>query len=206
MSVIMKRYIPVGVLSVLGFVMIGDYFLRVASLEYAARELQNWATITAAVALGFSAFALLRQHVPRSLKGNIYSIALLVSLCLLPILYILTGSTVSFQYNWVYVSFVGKLDPAMYSLVAFSIISGCYRAFRVRNIDSFLVLTAAAILLFGQVPVGGALKPVVNWLLDVLNTGAYRGIQLGITLGLFAYALRILTGIERTWLSELKEE
>jgi len=206
MSVVLRKYAPMALLGFLGFLMVASYFSTIEILGYFSRELQNWSSIISAIALGFAAFILLRQHVPRSLKGNIYSIALVGSMGLLPILYLITGSTVSFQYNWVYQTWVGRLDPSMYSLVAFSIISGLYRAFRVRNIDSLLLLVTAIILLIGQVPVGGVLKPVVNWFLDVLNTGGYRGVQLGIGIGLFAYALRLLIGIERTWLSELKGE
>lgn len=95
--------------------------------------------------------------------------------------------------------------PAMYGLVGFAMASACYRSFRVRNIDSFLVCFLAVILFLGKVPIGAALTPAANWLMDVLNTGGYRGVTLGVGIGLLAYCLRLLLGIERAWLSELKE-
>ena len=205
MSVLIKRWIPMGLLSFLGFLMVVNYFTPVAWVGNVSREIQNWSAIIAAVTLGLAGYTLLRMHVPRTIRLNIYSAALVISLCVLPILYFITGSTTSFSYNWIYQTFVGRLDPSMYSLVAFSILSACFRAFRVRNLESLIVLTTAIVVLIGMVPIGGAVKPVVNWLLDVANTAGYRGVQLGIGIGLFAYALRLLLGIERAWLSELRE-
>mgnify|MGYP001130178438 CR=1 FL=1 len=205
MSVTMKKYIPLGILSFLGFHMIAGYFLTVPIVVDTAREVQNFSAIISTVALGFGPFAILRQHIPRGRKGNIFSIVLLAGLIGMPVLYLITGSTVSLPYDWTYRSTVAALDTAIYSLVAYSIIAGCFRAFRVRNIDSLLVMGAAVVLLLGKVPIGGAFGPLSDWLMATPNTAGYRGVQLGVGLGLFAYSLRILLGVERTWLAEVGE-
>jgi len=206
MSRVVKIYVPIILLSCLGTLMAASFFLDVEIIGNAAAEMQIWTVIVASIALGLAAFNLSRQHVSRMLKGNIYSIALLVSLVSLPILYFITGSTISPQYVWLYNNFIGTMYPAMYSLVGYAIASCCFRSFRVRNIESFLVLITAAILLLGKVPVGASLTPLTNWLMNVLNTGGYRGVTLGVGIGIFSYSLRVLFGIERTWLSQLKEE
>ena len=205
MSVTFKKYIPLGILSVLGFYMIASYFLAVPVIVDSAREAQNFSAIISTVALGFGPFAILRQHIPRSRKGNIYSIVLLAGLIGMPVLYLITGSTTSLPYDWLYRSTVTALDPGIYCLVAFAIIAGCFRAFRIRNIDSLLVMVAAVVLLLGKVPIGEPFKPLSDWFMAVPNTAGYRGVQLGVGLGVFAYTLRILLGTERTWLAEVGE-
>jgi hypothetical protein len=59
--------------------------------------------------------------------------------------------------------------------------------------------------MLGQVPVGIAmfgegLADVTQWILDVPNLASKRGIALGVGLGMVATSLRILLGIERTYL------
>jgi len=186
--------------------MVISHFVQIEIIGTYARELQNFSSIISTVALGFGPFALIRQHLPRSQRGNLYSVILLIGMVLMPVLYFTTGSTVSDAYNFIYLSFVVPLDAAIYCLVAFAIIAGCFRAFRVKNIDSFLVLVSAVVLMLGKVPIGKFMQPYAEWLMAVPNTAGYRGVQLGIALGLCAFTLRILLGVERTWLAEAGEE
>jgi len=202
MSVIIKKYIPLGLVSILGFFMILSYFSAVPIITSTAGEVQNWSAIVSTCALGYGAFALLRQHIPRGREGNPFSIVLLTGLAGMPVLYLITGSTTSLPYDWLYRATVSALDPGIYCLVAYSIISACFRSFRARNIDAVLVMASAIVLLFGKVPIGGPFIPLSDWFMAVPNTAGYRGVQLGIGLGLFAYSLRILLGIERTWLAQ----
>lgn len=188
-----------------GLFMVLSHFLSIPVIGTYARELQNFSVIISTMALGFGPFALIRQHIPRSRKGNPYSIILLIGMILMPVIFFITGSTVSEAYNFIYLSFVVPLDASIYCLVAFAIIAGCFRAFRVKNIDSFLVLVSAMVLLLGKVPIGEFMRPLSDWFMAVPNTAGYRGVQLGIGLGLFAFSLRILLGIERTWLAESSE-
>jgi len=206
MSVNVKKYVPLLILGTLGSFMVLSYFVSNEVIGFASRELQNYSVIISTIALGFGPFALFRQHIPRSRKGNPFSAVLLIGMVGMPLLYFITGSTISIPYDWIYRSIVVPLDSSTYCLVAFAIVAGCFRAFRVRNIDSFLVLFSAIILLIGKVPIGAPIKFLSDWFMVVPNTAGYRGIQIGIGLGLFAYALRIIMGIERAWLAEVGEE
>jgi hypothetical protein len=92
----------------------------------------------------------------------------------------------------------------MFALLAFYMASAAYRSFRARSSLAILLLGSAFIVMLGQVPIGEALHsklPVVSqWIMQVPNTASKRGIDLGITLGALATMLKILTGVERSWM------
>ncbi len=105
-----------------------------------------------------------------------------------------------------------NLDAAMFSLIAFFILSAAYRAFRVRNVEAGIMMGAAVIILMSFVPLGLALTSwldpntfagnfridsIADWLLDTINTPALRAIDLGLGLGILAMAIRIMLGLER---------
>jgi hypothetical protein len=93
------------------------------------------------------------------------------------------------------------LQATMFSLLAFFIASAAFRAFRVRNIEATILLIAAVVVMLGRIPLGeGALGPFTEWLMQVPNGAAQRGIIIGAALGAAALSLRVILGIERSYL------
>ena len=95
-------------------------------------------------------------------------------------------------------------SSTMFSMLAFYIASAAYRTFRARSSDAAILLVAAIILMVGRVPVGRAISDffpeAAAWLMEVPNLAAKRGIMLGVSLGAIATSLRIIFGIERSYL------
>jgi hypothetical protein len=58
--------------------------------------------------------------------------------------------------------------------------------------------------MIGRIPVGYGIwhgfPSLVEWIMTVPNTAANRGIIFGINLGLISMALRVLLGIERSYM------
>jgi hypothetical protein len=132
------------------------------------------------------------------------------------------GSPFMFLYTYIII----PLQATMFALLAFFIASAAYRAFRARTTEATLLLVAAVLVMLGRVPLGGWLwhrmvdladlipgthlaglknleifARISDWIMDIPQTAAKRGIGIGITLGGVAMAIRIILGIERSYIS-----
>lgn len=108
---------------------------------------------------------------------------------------------------------VAPLSATMYSLLAFFVASASYRAFRAKNTEATILLVASFIILLGRTQLG---YMATSWLPDWLsvaqipnlaifimtspNMAGQRAIMIGIALGVAAMSLRLLLGIERSYL------
>jgi len=112
---------------------------------------------------------------------------------------------------WMTINLFNPLQAAMFSLLAFYIASAAFRALRVRNLDAALLLGAAFIVMlgrtslgeyaFGWLPGGKAWLPrLTDWIMAIPNTAAQRGIIIGAALGAASLSLRVILGIERSYL------
>lgn len=92
----------------------------------------------------------------------------------------------------------------MFSLLAFFIASAAFRAFRARSFEATLLLVTAIIVMLGNVPVGDLIwsetSNMKQWILNNPNLSARRGIILGVSLGVISQSIRIILGIERSYL------
>lgn len=129
-------------------------------------------------------------------------------------------------FMWLYTYVIIPLQATMFALLAFFIASAAYRAFRARTTEATLLLIAAVLVMLGRVPLGGWLEHKVidlinlipgvelthlkdigifarinDWIMDVPQTAAKRGINIGMVLGGIAMSIRIILGIERTYIS-----
>ena len=106
---------------------------------------------------------------------------------------------------WLFENVQMPMSSTMFALLAFYIASAAYKSFRARSVEATVLLLAATIVMLGQVSFGavisnGYLPEIKDWILNVPNLAAKRGIALGVGLGGIATSLKILLGIERTYL------
>ena len=57
-------------------------------------------------------------------------------------------------FSWMFNSLFYPLDATMFALLAFFVASASYRAFRIRNFEASLLLTAGVLVMIGAVPIG----------------------------------------------------
>ena len=122
-------------------------------------------------------------------------------------------------FNWLYEYTFIPMQATMFSVLAFFIASAAFRAFRARSMEATLLLVAAIIMMVGRVPIGDLISNATpafmigqneyhlidfeewtGWLLNVPNAAAKRGILLGVYLSQIAISIRIIFGIERTYM------
>ncbi|MBK8229791.1 MAG: hypothetical protein IT349_11405 [Candidatus Eisenbacteria bacterium] len=115
------------------------------------------------------------------------------------------GTPTPFAWGSVYM--FTPLQSTMFALLAFYIASAAFRAFRVRNLEATILLVAAVFVMLGRIPVGeGAFGSVTEWMMQVPNGAAQRGIIIGAALGAASLSLRVILGIERSYLGLEKSE
>ncbi|MDP6966350.1 MAG: hypothetical protein QF551_03660 [Candidatus Marinimicrobia bacterium] len=162
-------------------------------------------------------------------------------------------------FRWMFDNIFTPLAATMFALLAFFVASASYRAFRIRNFEATLLLSAGIILMLGRVPIGNTISAwfvayvvvliaaiVMNTLVDnrlatlatvvggfILVTAAgsvmgwpidrpaflylpklqewiylypniagMRAVMIGIALGMVGTSLRIILGIEKSFMGE----
>ncbi|MCB1154506.1 hypothetical protein KDL45_12710, partial [bacterium] len=126
----------------------------------------------------------------------------------------ITGNPVAqgSHFNLVYEHFFKPLSATMFALLAFYVASASYRAFRAKNVEATVLLVAAFIILLGRTFVGTVLSfwtdpgtgfgipQMAEWIMNYPNLAGQRAIMIGIALGIVSTSLKIILGIDRSYL------
>mgnify|MGYP000397966150 FL=1 len=114
---------------------------------------------------------------------------------------------------WLYEYAFKPLTATMFAMLAFYVASAAFRAFRAKNTEAILLLGTAFIILLGRTFAGVFLT---SWLpeslsglrienltvtiMQVFNTAGNRAIMIGIALGIASTSLKVLLGVDRSYL------
>jgi hypothetical protein len=211
----LKQTAPLLFGFVIGMVMFLQYFLPIPFFQTSYSLVLDWKQVVFGVSLMLGVVSLLRFHgrrVQMKATGWAYSTVALVGFVAVVGAALLQG-TERGGYPWFFQNVQSPMQSTMFSLLAFYVASASYRAFRARTLQAALLLGAGVIVMLGRVPIGDFLSfhlgawhvsvPAIStWILDVPNLAAKRGILIGVGLGITATALKILLGIERTYLGK----
>ncbi|MEQ1760220.1 MAG: hypothetical protein ABL986_18035 [Vicinamibacterales bacterium] len=128
------------------------------------------------------------------------------------------GSPFWFFYEYAFT----PLTATIFAILAFFIASAAFRAFRAKNIEAGLLLGTAFIVLLGRTFAGVALTSWIDpavwsgfqyftglrienltvYIMAVFNTVGNRAIMIGIALGIVSTSLKILLGLDRSYLGK----
>lgn len=216
----MKRQIPLILCFLFGVVMLLTQFSPHSFSQGVYKEVLDWALIITPFALIFSTITLLQTHITRIRRKTEhwqYSFIVFAGIAIMVLIGLPFGPQHPW-FEWLFNNVQLPMDATMFSLLAFFIASAAYRAFRARNLEASLLLITAVIVMLGNVPVGDliwnslvSLTPwgetladgssgMKQWILDNPNLSARRGIILGVSLGVISQSIRIILGIERSYL------
>ncbi|KPJ54052.1 hypothetical protein AMJ39_01970 [candidate division TA06 bacterium DG_24] len=202
-----KRGVPLALCFVMGVLMAVQFFVPHPLSRYVYENVLDWMQIVSVFALAVGVIGLGRIHWRRVVvrrAGWRYSIATLAGLAVMGILGVVGGIEQGTPYAWLFRYVQAPMQSTMMSLLAFFVVSAAYRGFRVRTREAGILLAAAMVVMLGRVPIGEAIHRAIpiasNWVLNVPNTAAMRGITIGIGLGAISTSLRIIFGVERSYL------
>lgn len=123
----------------------------------------------------------------------------------------LAGRGTGSMYDWMFQNMMAPMSQTMFAILAFYIASAAYRAFRTRSIEASLLLLTASIVMLWRVPMGEALLNAISpaipdfintYVMNGVNLAVQRGIIIGAALGAATMSLRIILGIERTYMGK----
>lgn len=208
----MKREIPRLISMVAGiFVLIG-FFVPHPAIRTTYDDIQQWVIIVVAFTYVLGMANVMRinlKQIGDRSKDWPYKVALVAGLLITMAVGFSEGTRYlndGTRFSWIYNTFYSAMSATMFSLLAFFIASAAFRAFRVRTFEALLLAVAAFILMLGRVPIGNAIHPLLpqaaEWLMNIPQNAAKRGILMGAALGVIATGFRIILGIERTYGSE----
>ncbi len=203
----MKTRIPVAVAFLSGFLMIVAFFGSGEWLSMLTNEALRYMTIVAgfSLLLGVVSITQVSWGVVRK-RGEDwpYKIILLIALAAMTGFGVLQGITGGTVFEWLFDKIQKPMMATMFSVLAFYIASAAYRAFRARTVEASILLVTAIIVMIGRVPMGQYiyedLPSVANWIMMFPNVAVQRGIIIGAALGAASMSLRIILGIERTYM------
>ncbi len=182
------------IIAVFAFFLGGGNLIRVHT-DNIQRRKHDWgfSIVTISAFLLMLAAGLLKLWNPEGITGDVAA----------------TGSLFQLMYDWIF----NPLGATMYALLAFYVASASYRAFRAKNRDATILLVAAFIILLGRTPLGVyatswvpeslSLLKIPNlavWIMTGPNLAGQRAIMIGIALGVVSMSLRLILGVERTYL------
>ncbi|HEX9750080.1 MAG TPA: hypothetical protein VGB22_02140 [candidate division Zixibacteria bacterium] len=205
----MKRQLPLIIIFILGVFMVVQYHVPHESSEFFYEFVAlDWPPIIGMFALTLGIISLVRVSINRVRQRQDnwqYSIFTLVALTVIMIAGFLPPymGPEATSVRWMFDRMIIPVSATMFSLLAFFIASASYRAFRARSVLATILLVAAVIVMLRFFPLGPFGDPIAataGWILNVPNLAAKRAIIIGVGLGIVSTALKVILGVERSYL------
>lgn len=215
----MKTMIPVAVAFVAGLAMVAGFLLNPGKFGDIQDTLLQWTSIIGGFTLLLGVVSIVRVNwrpVVRRESGWYNKLALLLAVFATAIPSILPASwSPSFGtgdgsiYDWFFNNVNAPMMATMFALLAFYIASAAFRAFRARNAEATLLLITAILVMLWRVPMGEYViaaihkdlpQAINHYVMGGVNVAVQRAIIIGAAMGAATMGLRIILGIERTYM------
>jgi hypothetical protein len=212
-----KREIPLFLTAVVGALMILSFFVPHQMVSVPADFLEQCALILRAFGFvlgGVNVLLVNFDGIYKQQAGWPFKVVLVVSLIATVVVGAVEGPgflNPGTRSKWIYDNIYANMQATMFALLAFFIASAAFRAFRIRTAEAGLLAVAALIVMLGRVPLSNALtgwlpewarlQAVQEWIMEFPQNAAKRAILMGAALGVMATGLRVILGLERSYLS-----
>jgi len=218
----MRTTFPVAIAFLAGLVLVVSFFFDKSTwLGGLEQEFIVWLTIVGGFTLLLGVASILRVNwaaVKNRKEGWLYKIFTIIAVLAMAIPSVLSpewsplfGRSEGSIYDWLFITLQSPMMATMFATLAFYIASAAYRAFRARNAEASLLLITACLVMLWRVPMGeyllnllpGDIPALLNtYIMGGANMAVQRGIIIGAALGAASMSLRIILGIERTYMGK----
>jgi hypothetical protein len=215
----MRREIPAFIALFVGVICIVQFFIPHRPFGTMVDSFSDWFGILQAFAIWLGALNLIRINMKRSLSKKAhdrwYGFVVVAAFLLITTVGFFFSGGRQFQlsgtrFDFLYINVYSSLSSTMFALLAFFVASASYRAFRARSWEATLLLLSAFLVMLGRVPVGDAittwlpqgfhLSDLASWIMTYPQVAGQRAIMIGIALGVASASLRLILGLERSYL------
>lgn len=190
-----------------GLFMAAQYFIKTDLVSLIYRSVLDYYQIIFAVTMLVGGISVLKHHsskVSSRRPDTIYSLITVFGVLFMIGAAAVFGTGVDSPYQWAFNNLQAPMQATMFSLLAFFVASAAYRGFRIRSRPAFVLALTAIIVLIGRSAFGDLisdrLPELAGWFLNNPSSAAKRGILIGVGLGSVATALRVILGIERSYM------
>ncbi len=219
----MRTALPVAVAFISGVILVISFFFNEETTVVGrlSQELLNWIIIVGGFTLLLGIVSITRVNwavVKKRGDGWIYRLFTILAIFVTAIPSLLSpswsplfGRGEGSIFDWLFNYLQAPMMATMFATLAFYIASAAYRAFRARNAEATILLLTATLVMLWRVPMGeaflnqfpGDLPGMINaYVMNGANLAVQRGIIIGAALGAAAMSLRIILGIERTYMGK----
>ena len=211
---LLQLTLPLLVALVFGLLGAGINFVPHPTASALKETFAQWSRVIGGLAALLGMYSLVRLHLARMSRreaGWGYSIFFFVGFVGMSLAGLYNGgewfwhdATAPAQFRWLYRHVFTAMGATMFSVLGFFIASAAYRTFRAKTASAAILLIAAIIVMLGRAPIGGIITHYIpdmaEWIMMVPNTAAKRAVMFGVCLGVIATSLKIIFGVERTYL------
>lgn len=205
----MTRLFPQILCAAFGVTIFVLYFLKSASAKNLYLTITNdyWQIIFA-FTLIVGVISYLKVSLNKIGRGHdrLYLTVGVIGMLAMPILALLWGIKGDSPFMWVFENIQVPMQTTVFALLAFFVASASLRGFRARSVPAAILLVSALITLISRSDIFGLLSDsfpaFADWIRSYPSMAARRAILIGIGLGSLTTSLRVLLGIERTWLGK----
>lgn len=214
-----KRTLPITIAFITGLLGMVLYYSPHPVADKALNTLNTWIRVVSAFALFIGIVSLIHIHgnkIKRRVEGWGYSIFVFLGFIITFGLSLYNQGSwflaarvestdaMTTQVDWIYNSIQNPAQSAMFAMLAFFVASSAFRTFRAKTVEAAILLLAALVVMFGKTPIAAMVSDQIPsfaaWLLAVPNMAVKRALLFGVCLGMVATSLRVIFGIERSYL------
>lgn len=224
----LKRRLPLLIVLFTGIVMMISYYVPHTPFNQFWDGANQWYMLIAGFTMVLGVVSLVRNHyrkIRQGKQGFGYSVVMFVAMIVTAVFGVIPysettpifGNRSGSVFMWIFDYINTAAAGTVYSLLAFYIASAAYRAFRVRTLEATIMLVTALIVMIGRVPYGEMfsdfltdklgkgfvflrLDNMTSFFLNYPVVATRRAITLGLGLATVSTSLRVILGIEKTYM------
>jgi hypothetical protein len=212
-DIIRRKEFLLGLVILVSIFIYVPYFFEVPEL---VTEIETWLITTTlvilSVAIWIGVYTLSTRQIMRArrgVRGWQYGIWMIILAWLMIFIGIFLGRSHPL-FMFFADAFVIPGDATIYAILVFYLTSSAARAFKVRDLESFLLMLTTFIVIFKQAPLGELLAPWLaplgTWLTNYLAMAATRVFGISAALGGIVLAVRLLAGKEMAMIGLIRRK